>query len=60
MTASISSQETKKEVKYLSEFYHLPEFKTLDGYKKNGGYIQLEKALKMRWISDGNEVGIFT
>ncbi len=36
------------ETKYLSEFYHLPEFKTLEGYKKNGGYIQLEKALKMQ------------
>lgn len=36
------------ETKYLSEFYHLPEFKTIDGYKKNGGYIQLAKALKMQ------------
>ncbi len=44
MSASTSQQETK----YLTEFYHLPEFKTLDGYKKNGGYIQLPKALKMQ------------
>ena len=36
------------ETKYLSEFYHLPEFKTLDGYKKHGGYVQLPKALKMQ------------
>jgi NADH-quinone oxidoreductase subunit F len=36
------------EVKYLTEFYHLPEFKGLEGYKKNGGYIQLAKALKMQ------------
>lgn len=36
------------ETKYLTEFYHLPEFKGLDGYKKNGGYKDLEKALKMQ------------
>ena len=36
------------ETKYLSEFYHLPEFKGLEGYKKNGGYKDLEKALKMQ------------
>ncbi|MES2801593.1 MAG: NADH-quinone oxidoreductase subunit NuoF [Bdellovibrionota bacterium] len=36
------------EVKYLTEFYHLPEFKGLEGYKKNGGYVQLAKALKMQ------------
>ena len=36
------------EVKYLTEFYGLPEFKGLDGYKKNGGYVQLAKALKMQ------------
>lgn len=36
------------ETKYLSEFYHLPEFKDLEGYKKNGGYKDLEKALKMQ------------
>lgn len=35
------------ETKYLSEHYHLPEFKTLEGYKKHGGYQQLAKALKM-------------
>ncbi len=42
--ASANVQETK----YLTEFYHLPEFKGLDGYKKNGGYKELEKALKMQ------------
>jgi len=36
------------ETKYLTEFYHLPEFKGIDGYKKNGGYKELEKALKMQ------------
>jgi NADH-quinone oxidoreductase subunit F len=36
------------ESKLLSEFYHLDEFRTLEGYKKNGGYVQLEKALKMQ------------
>ncbi len=36
-----------QETKYLSEFYHLPEFKGLAGYKKNGGYVDLVKALKM-------------
>lgn len=36
------------EVKYLTEFYHLPEFKGLEGYKKNGGYVQLAKALKIQ------------
>ena len=36
------------ETKYLSEFYHLPEFKGLAGYEKNGGYVELKKALKMQ------------
>ena len=36
------------EVKYLTEFYHLPEFKTLDGYRAKGGYLDLAKALKMQ------------
>lgn len=36
------------EVKYLTEFYHLNEFQGLDGYKKNAGYVQLAKALKMK------------
>lgn len=36
------------EVKYLTEFYHLPEFKGIEGYKKNGGYVELAKALKMQ------------
>lgn len=36
------------ESKLLTEFYHLDEFRTLEGYKKNGGYAQLEKALKMQ------------
>ena len=35
------------ETKLLSEFYHLDEFRFLDGYKKNGGYVNLAKALKM-------------
>ncbi|WP_413290280.1 NADH-quinone oxidoreductase subunit NuoF [Bdellovibrio sp. HCB337] len=36
------------ESKLLTEFYHLDEFRTLEGYKKNGGYVQLAKALKMQ------------
>jgi len=36
------------EVKYLTEFYHLSEFQSLDGYKKNGGYAELSKAFKMK------------
>ncbi len=36
------------EVKYLTEFYHLNEFQGLEGYKKNGGYVQLERAFKMK------------
>lgn len=36
------------EIKYLTEFYHLNEFQGLDGYKKNGGYAELPKALKMK------------
>lgn len=36
------------EVKLLTEFYHLDEFRSLDGYKKHGGYVDLEKALKMQ------------
>jgi NADH-quinone oxidoreductase subunit F len=39
---------TAQETKYLTEFYHLPEFKGIEGYKKNGGYKELEKALKMQ------------
>lgn len=35
------------ETKYLTEFYHLPEFKGLEGYRKHGGYVQLTKALQM-------------
>ncbi|CAN5447810.1 NADH-quinone oxidoreductase subunit NuoF [soil metagenome] len=35
------------EIKYLSEHYSKPEFKTLEGYKKLGGYEQLARALKM-------------
>ncbi len=48
----MQTNETKSnqgpETKYLSEFYHLPEFKGIDGYKNNGGYKDLEKALKMQ------------
>lgn len=36
------------EVKYLSEHYHKPEYRGLAGYKANGGYAMLEKALKMQ------------
>lgn len=36
------------ETKLLTEFYHLDEFRFLDGYKKNGGYANLAKALKMQ------------
>lgn len=35
------------EVKYLSEHYDKPEYRTLEGYKKHGGYEQLPRALKM-------------
>lgn len=35
------------EVKLLTEHYHKPEFQKLDGYKQNGGYQVLAKALKM-------------
>lgn len=35
------------EIKYLSEHYGKPEYKTLEGYKKHGGYEMLAKALKM-------------
>lgn len=36
------------EVKLLTEFYHLDEFRSLEGYKKHGGYEQLPRALKMQ------------
>lgn len=35
------------ETKLLTEHYKKPEFRTLAGYKKNGGYEVLSKALKM-------------
>lgn len=35
------------EVKLLTEHYNKPEFRKLDGYKANGGYQVLAKALKM-------------
>ncbi|MEQ1723628.1 MAG: NADH-quinone oxidoreductase subunit F, partial [Pseudobdellovibrio sp.] len=41
-------QYNNKETKYLTEFYHLPEFKGIEGYKKHGGYKDLEKALIMQ------------
>lgn len=44
------------ETKYLTEFYHLPEFKGLEGYKKHGGYKDLEKAIKMQPQSIIDEV----
>ncbi|QLY26149.1 NADH-quinone oxidoreductase subunit NuoF [Bdellovibrio sp. KM01] len=36
------------ETKVLTEFYHLPEYQTLAGYKAKGGYETLPKALKMQ------------
>ncbi len=36
------------ESKLLTEFYHLDEFRGIDGYKKNGGYVDLGRALKMQ------------
>jgi len=36
------------ETKLLTEFYHLDDFRGLDGYKANGGYAMLAKALKMQ------------
>jgi NADH-quinone oxidoreductase subunit F len=35
------------EIKYLSEHYDKKEYRTLEGYKKLGGYEMLAKALKM-------------
>lgn len=35
------------ETKLLTEFYHLDEFRGLEGYKKHGGYEVLKKALGM-------------
>lgn len=35
------------ESKLLTEFYHLDEFRGIEGYKKHGGYVELAKALKM-------------
>lgn len=36
------------EIKLLTEHYDKPEYKTLAGYQKNGGYETLKKALKMK------------
>ncbi len=36
------------EIKILSQYYDKPEFQFLEGYKQNGGYQMLEKALKMQ------------
>jgi NADH-quinone oxidoreductase subunit F len=36
------------ESKVLTEFYHLPEYQSLAGYKAKGGYETLPKALKMQ------------
>ncbi len=36
------------ETKVLTEFYHLPEYQSLAGYKAKGGYETLPKALKMQ------------
>lgn len=35
------------ETKLLTEHYHRPEYRTLVGYKKQDGYVVLQKALKM-------------
>src|SRR5689334_25178681 len=35
------------ETKLLTEHYHRPEYRSLSGYKKHGGYAVLPKALKM-------------
>jgi NADH-quinone oxidoreductase subunit F len=44
------------ETKLLTEHYHKPEYRTLAGYKKNGGYEVLAKALKMDPAAIINEV----
>jgi len=36
-----------QQTKLLSEHYDKPEFQGLEGYKKHGGYVVLQKALKM-------------
>jgi NADH-quinone oxidoreductase subunit F len=36
------------EIKLLTEFYHQDEYRTLAGYKKQGGYETLSKAFKMQ------------
>lgn len=36
------------ETKYLSEHYSKPEYKTIEGYKKFGGYETLQKAIKLQ------------
>ncbi len=36
------------ETKLLSEFYHLDEYRGIEGYQKHGGYEVLKKALKMQ------------
>ena len=36
------------EVKIITEHYDKPEFKTLEGYKQNGGYEVLPKTLKLK------------
>ena len=46
----MQSQYNNQETKYLTEFYHLPEFKGLEGYKKNGGYKDLEKACFLKGV----------
>ncbi len=48
MSGSINCTHVPGQSKLLSEFYHLDEFRGLEGYKKNGGYKTLEKALKMQ------------
>ncbi len=36
------------ETKLLTEFYHIEEFRILDGYKKHGGYEVLKKVFSMQ------------
>lgn len=36
------------EAKLLTEFYHLDEYRGIEGYRQKGGYAILEKSLKMK------------
>ena len=45
-----------EEVKLLTQFYHLDEYRGIEGYQKNKGYKVLKKALKMKPEDILNEV----